>query len=215
MAYFETCPHRGSDDISDHRRRGVTRCESCGFESAAGAALPAAAQAVSDMANYGYGNIGVNNVGFFNNGELNLGINNQGFGNLGIANISPNPNNLMAGNIGLFNNGLANIGIGNTAPANAFTVGSTSTLEVDVNGNLVHIRGVAYSWPSSQGGATTYLKNDGSGGLAGASSGGCRWGFSRFCNFNLGLNPFFLALSRFSNLFLANPHSVLPGNWIE
>src|SRR5260370_14483920 len=53
-----------------------------------------------------------------------------------------------------------------------------------------------------------------SGGIAGKGSGGSRWSFSRFCNFYLGFYPLFLALSRFSDLFLANPHSVLPGQLI-
>src|SRR5712691_11280111 len=40
MAYFDTCPRCGSDDISGNRRQGFARCEACGFESASGEALP-------------------------------------------------------------------------------------------------------------------------------------------------------------------------------
>lgn len=67
-------------------------------------------------------------------------------------------------------------GINNSAPANAFTVGSTSTLEVDANGNLVKVRNVAYSWPSAQGSASTALTNDGSGNLTWTAAGGLSWG---------------------------------------
>jgi hypothetical protein len=37
---------------------------------------------------------------------------------------------------------------------------------------IEQIKGVAYTWPGSQGGASTYLKNDGSGGLTWASASG-------------------------------------------
>ena len=40
MAYFDTCPRCGSDDISGNRRQAFAHCEACGFESAAGEALP-------------------------------------------------------------------------------------------------------------------------------------------------------------------------------
>lgn len=47
MAYFETYPRCDSDDISGNRRQGFARCEACGFESPAGAALPDATQTAS------------------------------------------------------------------------------------------------------------------------------------------------------------------------
>src|SRR5712691_7516946 len=51
MAYFDTCPRCGSDDISGNRRQAFARCEACGFESAAGEALPEVTQtAVQDTA---------------------------------------------------------------------------------------------------------------------------------------------------------------------
>ncbi|HPV70789.1 MAG TPA: hypothetical protein PKY08_02745, partial [Candidatus Magasanikbacteria bacterium] len=40
---------------------------------------------------------------------------------------------------------------------------------LSIFGNLNRINNVAYTWPSSQGGANTYLKNDGSGGLTWAT----------------------------------------------
>ncbi|MFA5854429.1 MAG: hypothetical protein WC866_05110, partial [Patescibacteria group bacterium] len=65
------------------------------------------------------------------------------------------------------------LGIGNTAPANLFTVGSgTSTFEVDESGNILKINNVIYSWPSSQGAASTVLQNNGSGTLSWASASG-------------------------------------------
>ena len=47
MAYFGTCPRCASDDISGNRRQGFARCEACGFESAAGEALPEVTQVAS------------------------------------------------------------------------------------------------------------------------------------------------------------------------
>lgn len=71
----------------------------------------------------------------------------------------------------LFVNASANhVGIGNAAPASRLTVGSgTSTFEVNSAGNIRKINNVVYSWPASQGGATTYLQNDGSGTLSWAA----------------------------------------------
>lgn len=48
---------------------------------------------------------------------------------------------------------------------NKFHVDST-------NGDLTKLRGVTYTWPSVQGGATTYLQNDGAGNLTWAAVGG-------------------------------------------
>ncbi|WKZ28703.1 MAG: hypothetical protein QY323_04160 [Patescibacteria group bacterium] len=63
------------------------------------------------------------------------------------------------------------VGIGNSAPANKLTVGTaTSTFEVNQSGNLVKINNVPYSWPSSQGGASTFLQNNGSGTLTWVSA---------------------------------------------
>ncbi|MFA5854259.1 MAG: hypothetical protein WC866_04195 [Patescibacteria group bacterium] len=70
----------------------------------------------------------------------------------------------------LFN---GHVGIGNTAPANFLTVGSgTSTFEVNSSGNIAKINNVVYSWPSSQGAASTVLQNNGSGTLSWASASG-------------------------------------------
>lgn len=46
----------------------------------------------------------------------------------------------------------------------SFDVGSNK-LHVDSVGNLTRIHSVTYSWPGSQGGAATFLRNDGSGNL--------------------------------------------------
>ncbi len=68
---------------------------------------------------------------------------------------------------------VGNVGIGNAAPASRLTVGSgTSTFEVDASGNIVKVNNVIYSWPSSQGAATTVLQNNGSGALSWAASAG-------------------------------------------
>jgi hypothetical protein len=51
-------------------------------------------------------------------------------------------------------------------------MGLSSQLQVDSSGNLIKINNVAYSWPASQGGASTVLTNNGSGTLTWAAAGG-------------------------------------------
>ena len=65
-----------------------------------------------------------------------------------------------------------NVGIGDTSPVAMFTVGNGDLFQVSSTGNLAKIRGVDFSWPSSQGGANTFLKNDGSGTLTWATVAG-------------------------------------------
>ena len=62
------------------------------------------------------------------------------------------------------------LGIGDSTPASLLTVGSGDLYQVDSSGDMVKIKNVAYSWPSSQGSSNTFLKNDGSGGLSWASA---------------------------------------------
>jgi hypothetical protein len=66
-----------------------------------------------------------------------------------------------------------NIGIDTTSPAYPLDV--KGAFQVDANGDPLKIRGVSYAWPSSQGGATTYLVNDGSGNLSWGASGSSQW----------------------------------------
>ena len=61
------------------------------------------------------------------------------------------------------------VGIGSTAPASMLSVGSTSQFQVNSTGDIVKINNVTTTWPSSQGGANTFLKNDGSGTFSWAS----------------------------------------------
>ena len=64
-----------------------------------------------------------------------------------------------------------NVGIGTTAPAALLSAGATSQFQVDSAGDLIKVKNIAYSWPSSQGGASTVLTNNGSGSLTwGAAS---------------------------------------------
>ncbi len=58
-----------------------------------------------------------------------------------------------------------NVGIGDTTPASLFTVGNTDLFQIDSSGNIVKLNNVTTSFPGSQGGANTYLKNDGAGNL--------------------------------------------------
>ena len=55
------------------------------------------------------------------------------------------------------------VGIGTSSPSALLSVGSGSKFQVDTNGNILKINNVATSFPASQGAASTYLQNDGSG----------------------------------------------------
>ena len=66
-----------------------------------------------------------------------------------------------------------NVGIGTATPTSLLSVGATSGFQVDTNGNVLSINGVAYSFPGSQAGASgDVLTNDGSGNLSWAPAGG-------------------------------------------
>jgi len=62
-----------------------------------------------------------------------------------------------------------NVGIGDASPVSLLTVGDGDKFQVNSSGNLVKINNVTYSWPSSQGGASTFLQNNGSGTLSWAT----------------------------------------------
>jgi len=62
-----------------------------------------------------------------------------------------------------FNLGTGKLGIGDTTPTSLFTVGSGDLFQVDGAGDMIKIKNVTYSWPASQGGVNSILKNDGSG----------------------------------------------------
>jgi hypothetical protein len=72
-----------------------------------------------------------------------------------------------------------NVGIGTTSPVSLLSVGSTSQFQVNSSGDIVKIKNLTYSWPSSH---TTdgFLKNDGSGNLTWVSigAGAGAWGTS-------------------------------------
>jgi hypothetical protein len=80
---------------------------------------------------------------------------------------TPPNNNVSAPiNVGSTAQGkMGNLGIGNTSPVSPLSVGSSSQFQVDSSGNLIKLNNITYSWPSSQGAASTYLKNNGSGTL--------------------------------------------------
>jgi hypothetical protein len=61
-----------------------------------------------------------------------------------------------------------NFGIGDATPVSLFTVGSGDTFQVDTNGDIVKIKNLTYSWPSSH--AAGYLYDNGSGTLSWTSS---------------------------------------------
>ena len=108
------------------------------------------------------GNIGINTSSPQNNFDVSGGV---AIGTYGGVNTAPSNGLIVSGNVG----------IGNTSPTSALSVGSSSQFQVNGSGNIVKINNVTTSFPSSQGAASTYLKNDGSGNLTWAtitSSGG-------------------------------------------
>ncbi|MCX6778721.1 MAG: hypothetical protein NTU97_00625 [Candidatus Magasanikbacteria bacterium] len=115
-----------------------------------------------------------------NNGwELNIGNNNGGLGGQvrltdptdNFSLFSSNRFALNRSNAGLYDQGVFNIDyLGNTSVSGTLSV----------FGNLSRINNVPYSWTGSQGGANTFLRNDGSGSLTWATvvggSGTNDWG---------------------------------------
>ncbi|MCX6111166.1 MAG: hypothetical protein NTZ90_16345, partial [Proteobacteria bacterium] len=62
-----------------------------------------------------------------------------------------------------------NVGIGTTSPAALLSAGTSSQFQVNASGDLASIKSIFYSWPSSQGSASTVLTNNGSGTLTWSS----------------------------------------------
>lgn len=62
-----------------------------------------------------------------------------------------------------------NVGIGTSSPTSLLSVGSGSEFQVNSSGNIVKIRNVTTSWPSSQGSPNTFLRNSGTGTLSWAT----------------------------------------------
>ncbi|HCC49238.1 MAG TPA: hypothetical protein DEQ38_14145 [Elusimicrobia bacterium] len=83
----------------------------------------------------------------------------------------------------------ANVGIGDSTPAALLTVGAGDKFRVDSAGNLIRINNIAYSWPAAQGGAATFLQNDGAGNLTWALTPGDNLG-NHLATQNLNLNTF-------------------------
>jgi len=78
-----------------------------------------------------------------------------------------------ASNAAIFEKG--NVGIGTSSPGGLLDVGSSSQFRVDSSGDVTKIRNVAYSWPSSQGAASTVLTNNGSGTLTWSTVSSSQW----------------------------------------
>ncbi len=75
--------------------------------------------------------------------------------------------NTLSSNGSLFwDNTNARLGIGTASPASTLSVGSSSQFQVGSTGNITKINNVAYSFPSAQGAANTFLRNDGAGNLS-------------------------------------------------
>ncbi len=122
---------------------------------------------------------------------VDLGINSSGYNDLSLiyggphtAYLYTSDSDLVIGTAGateslkFFTGGDANanermrisstgyVGVGDTSPASLFTVGSGDKFQVDSSGNIVKLNNVVYSFPSSQGASSSYLKNNGSGTLS-------------------------------------------------
>ena len=71
------------------------------------------------------------------------------------------------GNFLIPTNPLSNIGILENNPTSPLTVGLGGKFQVDPNGDIIRIKNVTYSWPSSNPGNPNvrYLRNDGNGNL--------------------------------------------------
>ena len=62
-----------------------------------------------------------------------------------------------------------NVGIGNANPTSLFSTGPNSEFQVNSTGNIIKLNNVVTSFPSSQGAASSYLMNDGTGALSWAT----------------------------------------------
>jgi hypothetical protein len=66
---------------------------------------------------------------------------------------------------------LGKVGVGDSTPVSLFTVAEGDKFQVDNNGDMVKIKNVTYSWPTTQGAASSVLTNNGSGTLSWAAPG--------------------------------------------
>lgn len=63
------------------------------------------------------------------------------------------------------------VGILTTSPTSTLSIGASSQFQVNSSGNLIKLNNVTYSWPSTQGGVSTVLTNNGSGTLTWTAAG--------------------------------------------
>ncbi len=66
--------------------------------------------------------------------------------------------------ITLLDNG--NTGVGTNNPVSLFSAGSASEFQINSSGNITYVNGIKTTFPSSQGSANTFLRNDGIGNLS-------------------------------------------------
>lgn len=92
-----------------------------------------------------------------------------------------------------------NVGIGGSlSPASLFTVGNNNQFRVNGSGNLTRINDIPYSFPATQGAASTVLTNDGAGNLSWSSVGGTEWSLTG----NAGTNTPTLGSNVLTNNFI-------------
>jgi hypothetical protein len=70
---------------------------------------------------------------------------------------------------------LGKVGVGDSTPVSLFTVAEGDKFQVDNNGDMVKIKNITYSWPTTQGASNTFLKNDGSGNLSWSNGNSDYW----------------------------------------
>lgn len=81
----------------------------------------------------------------------------------------------------MFMTNAGNVGIATATPSSLFSVGASSQFQVNSSGDMIKIKGVTYSWPTTYtSSVSSSLKNDGSGNLS--------WGpvgWTRICDVTL------------------------------
>lgn len=111
-------------------------------------------------------------VGTGYGGDINiLGGGAASTGNAGNVNINGGtPVTGSFGNITMQTGG-GRVGIGTFSPVSLLSVGASSQFQVSASGNILKVNNIATNFPTTQGAANTFLRNDGSGNLSWVTSG--------------------------------------------
>lgn len=108
-----------------------------------------------------------------------------------------------------------NIGIGTTSPTSLLSVGSSSQFQVNSSGDIVKIKNVTYSWPSSNGTTNSFLTTDASGNLSWRNIGSAQtmtpnlFAYSTTSGYSVSSSPITISVTTTS----ATDRVLLMGNW--